>query len=479
MSSLCGSLGMVSLIVAAMPPIHTLSVQQAPSVAASRPEVPPYATAAAPLVLHDITVIDVRDGRRLPSRTIVIVGNRIQALGRSGSIRLPKAARIVDARGKYVVPGFWDMELYPDGAPDPLMWLLIANGVTGYRNLSQVATTIGQRTTIDSMLTWRREIAAGSRVGPRILIGGPAIECPAALPHQLCPSTSEEARALVDSLDMVGADHLFDHRGAPNAENDSSEARRSRAMTFALMAEARRRRLPFVGHLPPWLAVTEASDSGMRAVDHAGGTEGFCLPPTKKRAETPTVARCAELAARLRRNGTWIVLGPLYDDGRPSRVTKADLLRRLRSVPRQFSLIDEVEQEAEKDLVSASQLPADYFTIMDEARLPILVGTDIGATSVDFGMVGFQLHDDLALLVEHGMRPLTALQAVTVNAAQYMGADSLGTVEVGKLADLILLDADPLFDIYNTQRIHAVIVNGRHFDRAALDTLLRHAGAAR
>ncbi len=434
------------------------------------------ATVATPLVFRGVTVIDVQVGRRLRNQAVVVIGNRIQAIGPAEKTRLPTGAWVIDARDKYLIPGLWDMELYLDGAPDPLMWQLIANGVTGYRNLGQAGGGTAGRTTIDSMLTWRREIAAGTRIGPRILIGGPMINACENCDHGkvvVGVSTPERARHLVDSLRTAGADHIFVY-DIPRRE-----------IAFAILAEARRLRMPVVGHLPDSISLIEASDSGMRAVDHMHGTDNICfgsqfLPGSRPSVPlgAPTVSRCAELAYRLRQKNSWIAIGPLYFTELSSRLTPRELFRRQQYTPGPFRVF-RTEDAAGKELNSRShELPADFFSVADYAGLPILMSTDLGATQAL--PVGFQLHDDLAVAVEHGLRPLTALQAVTLNAARYMGAtDSLGTVEVGKLADLVLLDGDPLVSIYNTQRIHAVVSNGRYFNRAGLDSLLVRAGSAR
>lgn len=112
---------------------------------------------------------------------------------------------------------------------------------------------------------------------------------------------------------------------------------------------------------------------------------------------------------------------------------------------------------------------------MYRAGVPILAGTDAGAA---YTYAGFSLHDELGLLVDAGLTPAAALRAATLGPAELLGAtDSLGTIGAGKLADLVLLEANPLEDIANTRRIHAVIANGRTFDRAALDSLLDEAEA--
>ena len=110
---------------------------------------------------------------------------------------------------------------------------------------------------------------------------------------------------------------------------------------------------------------------------------------------------------------------------------------------------------------------------MNEAGVPFMAGTDLGTAYI---YPGFSLHDELTLFVEAGFTPLEALKAATRNPAEFLGLlDSLGTVEKGKIADLVLLNANPLEDIRNTQKIEAVVVNGRFLDRKELDQLLAKA----
>jgi imidazolonepropionase-like amidohydrolase len=121
------------------------------------------------------------------------------------------------------------------------------------------------------------------------------------------------------------------------------------------------------------------------------------------------------------------------------------------------------------------QKQLDVILRMHEAGVPLLAGTDLGG---DFIYPGFSLHDELALFVQAGLTPGEALKTATYNPAKFLGMlDRLGTVEKGKLADLVLLDANPLEDIHNTQKIRAVVINGRLLDRQELDELLRKAEA--
>ncbi len=267
----------------------------------------------------------------------------------------------------------------------------------------------------------------------------------------------------------------------------------SRGMYFALAAEARRLGIPFGGHVTthshsgkapdeedrrPTVSPIEASDSGARIFDHMNSSAGMDSLCFGSRA---TVERCRPVAERFRANGSWWVptLVLLYSDtyfytGQTATRHAADRLREmagafwsgslpagnwLRNIP-----LDDVPDTLRLQLAVAQQV-----------GVPIIAGTDaVEAYMRDLGMLpGFQLHAELAAYVLEGLTPLHALQSATINPAKmWRATDSLGTVAAGKLADLVLLDADPLADITNITMIRAVVANGRYFDRAALDRML-------
>jgi imidazolonepropionase-like amidohydrolase len=221
---------------------------------------------------------------------------------------------------------------------------------------------------------------------------------------------------------------------------------------FTVLDEARRRGIPVGGHI--YVPAAEATDSGARIIDHymesAGGLDTLCLIPPASRE------RCRAMAERLRRNDTWWILTLLWD----LAVRNGSVSNALRPAAM-----------AEK---------RDKLAVLVASDVPLLAGTDVGIPSFippvlpDSALVG-----ELALHVEGGLTPLAALQMATLNPAKFLhGTDSLGTVAPGKLADLVLLDADPLADIWNVAKIRAVVANGRYYDRATLDRLRADATAS-
>jgi hypothetical protein len=447
-----------------------------------------------PLVFDGVTVIDVRTGERHPAQRVVITGTRITAVGAATTIRLPAGARVVNARGKYLIPGLWDMHLHTvaytdhkfDDQTELFDPLLIANGITGIR--------IGwSPLPFDSTRRWQHEILAGTRVGPpRQLIPGPALdECARPRsPHEghACVVDPADAKHVVDSLKAVGASFIKTY----GLERDTY---------LAVAAEARKLHLPFGGHLTA-LSAAEASDSGATFIDHldssgrgAGSVFHLCVELTA------TADSCGRLAATFRRNNTWFLPTMMREAlaRRPNHRSLAGdtILARFEAFAHAFwsgttHVMDLQHGPFDTTYLAASthasrtdrsrdsstgndsaNVALGFLRLAHQVGLPILAGTDDDADNIGSLPPGFTLQAELALYVAEGLTPLEALQTATLNPARALHAtDSLGTIAPGKLADLVLLDADPLTNIANLAQIRAVVANGHYYDRAALDHLI-------
>jgi hypothetical protein len=443
------------------------------NIAAARAPLP---HAVPSLVFDKVTVVDVVSGQLRPGQRVVIVGTQIQAIGDAGTIELPKGAQVVDAQGKYLIPGLWDMHTHSRRYTDFFYPLFIANGVTGIRDgWSEVP--------LDTLVLWRREILAGMRVGPpRQLLAGPALDGPRRLTPpgftgHLSTTDSMQMRQWVDSLKAAGADYIKTYS-------------LGRRMYFTVAAAARRAGLPFGGHLLDHAATYEqASDSGATFIDHPNSSGGFdqvCIGPNG------TIGQCQRVAGQFTRNGTWFVptLARVIREHIITLNSDTDpFFRRLTTYASAFWsgaplqphwLRDSSTSTGTLSSTSAGPMKSagTYLQIMKQSGLPILAGTDAGAPVIADMPPGFALQAELAMYVAEGLTPLEALQTATINPAKALHrTDSLGTVTVGKLADLVLLDGNPLVDITNTAEIRAVVANGRYYDRAALDQLLTTAQA--
>ncbi len=430
------------------------------------------------ICLHGVTVIDVNGGKPQSGVDVIVDHGRITYIG--GKIRPTIKAIEIDARGKFLIPGLWDMHVhlaFPWSAPtelsEPSLWLFIANGVTGVRDMGS---------DWDVLRSWRDKIETGAVVGPRIVAAGPILDGPTpGYPGRITVRNAAEAREAVQSLARLHVDFIKVH------------AHLSRESYFAIAEEARRQRLPFAGHVTQEVSLAEASDAGQRSMEHLN-EGGLILDCSSREAELRKdidhqrwldsfdAGRCEALFERLEREGTWqdptVVALRAFSDMEAERRRNVPLLK---YVPKKTQALQDqyferfFKNRNEEERALARRLYAKQLEIlgaMNRAGVRILTGTDVA-------MSGFGVHDEMELLVKAGLTPMQALQAATRNPAEYFGElDSSGTVEKGKVANLVLLDSNPLTDIRYIRRISAVIVRGKLYTRADLDGLLARAAAA-
>jgi hypothetical protein len=438
------------------------------------------------LAFTHVTLIDMTGAPPKPDMTVMVIGNRITALGQTGKVRIPKEAQIIDATGKFLIPGLWDMHFHIKET-ERTFPLFIANGVTGVRNMGG---------DFQKLFEWREAVASGMLLGPRIVACGPVIDGsnPANPDHAIPVSNAEEGKQAVDFLKRSGADFVKVYDSVP------------RDAYFAIVKEAKEQGLPFVGHIPTAITMTEASNAGQKSVEHLGTfLEGSSTaetelrnwpsPPVKNQdfsvipariaargnrmLDTYSEQKAAQLLALLAKNNTWQVptllakqVNTFVDDISkaqdphykyvPASVREGwapdkNFFFRYRTP--EFIAYQKKLFQREMEVVGE----------MHRVGVPIMAGTDGGAYTV----AGFGLHQELALLVKAGLTPMQALQAATINPAKFLGeSDTLGTIEQGKIANLILLEANPLENISNTERIDTVVVNGKFFPKTVLRMLL-------
>ena len=451
------------------------------------------------LAISDVTVIDATGAPAKPNMTVVINGDRITEIGQTGKVAIPKNAQVIDGKGKFLIPGLWDMHVHTVIGSLPKFYfpLFIANGVTGVRDMAADVGLLKQL---------RKDINDGRLLGPR-LVGGQMVDGPIPFWPGLPISVSDEAsaRRAVASAQDRGADFVKVYSLVPHDAY------------FALADEAKKRGIPFAGHVPFLVSASEASDAGQKSIEHLEGIWLACsveeadlrktlekavedakdidqirtsvvrvLNETQLRAlETYSPEKAAALFARFAKNGTWqaptLVVkraGAFMDDQEFTNDPRLKYLRpgiveswknqndwRLKNKSAEISARARMIYQKELDLVLA----------MHRAGVKMLAATD---AVVWYVVPGFSLHDELELFVKAGLTPMEALQTATLNPAVYLGMTDMGTIEQGKKADLVLLDANPLENISNTKKINAVVVNGKLIPRNGLDKLLKDAQAA-
>ena len=416
-----------------------------------------------PLVITDVSVIDTRLGTTTPDMTVVILENRIVNVG-SLTDSVPEVAEVVNGRGKFLMPGLWDMHVHLSYARESALPALVANGVTGVRDMGSDLAELDQ---------WRARISSDDLVGPTIIRAGPMLNGMEFNIYQLAVADASEARTAVRTLHKVGVDFLKLHR------------RTSREAFFAIADEARMLDLPFTGHIPMTVFPAEASDAGQASIEHTETLfEGTFATEFAGQDQTLAIAQwrqteASALFSTLVRNGTFVD---------PTLIAQGHLLRMLESAEPDSrdryiaqSARDQSEQALAGLLPQAEQFLSErrpFFRelqavvgLMGQAEVPLLTGSDLSYLHPP----GFSLHDELALLVESGVTPKDALRAATWNPAEFLQSQEFGSVSIGRQADLILLDANPLDDIQNTTRIFAVVLRGRYLDRPSLDFLLQEA----
>ena len=441
------------------------------------------ASAQQTLTLTHATLIDVTDGTLHPHTTVVITGNRITAVHPDDNKPQPHT-RIIDTGGRYLLPGLWDMHTHvffdrTAALGNPyILPMFVAFGVTGIRDMGSA---------LDPVLAARAAVAEHRQLGPRMVVSGPMLDGPDSTYKAALPiTTPASGRAAVDTLHARGVDFIKMQSGVPHDA------------FFAVADEAHRDGLAFEGHVPDAVRAEEAIAAGQRSFEHLIGLFEASSPDETSylagsygdKAHTKTVAKL--LAA--------------YDPKREGQIIGLIARNHVWQCPTLFWergqwLVDSIDYTRDPDLAYAphtwvsttwpsmgksiaASLDTDPLAVRERfvthelgivhrlalAGVPFLAGTDTPA-GVDL-LPGLSLHAELERLVAAGFTPLQALQTATLNPARFLNRQAdLGTVAPGILADMLLLDSNPLTDIRNTRSINAVILDGRYLSQEELQRL--------
>ena len=449
---------------------------------------PPPPPAVESFALRDVTVVDTEGEQDLPNATVLVRDGRIEAVGPATEVKLPEGVRLVEGRGRFLIPGLWDMHAHViRGAEQLQLPLYVAHGVTGLRDmLSWPDDSEVQALTVADKRELHARVERGARVGPRIVaVASYYAEGPSsrndAFPPFFNVRTPDEARAFVSHEKARGVDFLKVYNRMP------------REAYFALLEEARRQELPVVGHLPYSVSLREAVEAGQRSFEHARELLHECFPETERfraamLAREPSVhwlqrmvdqhdpARCDALLEMLRAHDTYLCPthvirreDALADDPAYREDSHLRSLHWLYRIFWRFDLDDTVAEDPSP--AGRAAYRAFYRKGLEltgrahRAGVKVLAGTD-------HPFYGASLHQELEELVQAGLSPRDALRAATFHPALFLGRErDFGSIRPGKRADLVLVDGNPLESIQSVRRISGVSMGGRLYERESLDTL--------
>lgn len=417
---------------------------------------------------ENVTVIPMDRERTLGGQTVVVRGRRITAIGRSGSVDVPSGALRIDGTGKYLIPGLAEMHAHipppqaGDEVIDRVLSLFVVNGITTIRGM------LGH----PYHLELRAALARGERLGPQIFTSGPSLNG---------NSVPDEVTAwrLVTEFRAAGFDLLKIHPGIEREVYDQ------------IASTAHAEGIPFAGHVPADVGLLHALEMGQATVEHLDGYIEAILADDAPLDRTSSAffgynlidhvdeSKIPAAVAATKKAGAWVTpTQVLFDDlllGNPEQtakrpemryVARSTLSQWVRQVENRRGNIEYSQERARRYL----EVRREIIRQLHDAGVGILLGAD--APQI-FNVPGFATLQELEALVGAGLTPYQALRAGATNPAIYLDlADSFGTIEVGKRADLVLLDGNPLADITNVYRRAGVMVAGRWLDATAIQRLL-------
>jgi hypothetical protein len=456
------------------------------------------------IAIVGVTVIDALATLPRPDHTVLIRGDRIVAVDPSAKAVIPPQTKIIDGRGKYLIPGLWDMHTHVES--EAFLLLYVGHGVTGVRHMysgSPLQPPVAR---------WGQEAALGRRIGPRIIATTKVIDGlngdKATVPQStIIATTPEQGRAAVRQVRANGDAFV---KVYPFLLPDVYDA---------ILDEAGKgpHPLPVVGHVPHLVGAAAASDKGQKSLEHAHGIFLACSrDETTLRKQIAAMIHAGALAddtlnatsgwrfevkaldsydpdksaALFRKfvvNGTWVVptlvcrrnWASLHDeqflnDPRKSALpvaVRTTWFHTIRAGRIRFPLFGNIELSAQ-DIENMKRLYAGHLRLvvaMHQAGVKLMAGTD---SPVPYCFPGSGLLDELELLVHAGLRPRDALALATVRPAEFLDRlNDFGSITRGKYADLVLLGGNPLTDIRNIRKIEGVFVAGRFYDQDMVRSL--------
>jgi imidazolonepropionase-like amidohydrolase len=436
------------------------------------------------LVLTNVNLVDVVSGSIDRHVNVVIKGDKVQTIAKVALIGNLGHNRtiVINANGKYLIPGLWDMHAHSAGGPaapwneNVIYPLYVANGITGIRDMGGDLKLLQDR---------RQKIQHGELVGPEIVFAGPFLVAGPADASSRGVHSTDEARQVVGELKTTGVDFIKVLSDLP------------RETYLALATECRQQKIALAGHVPDSLSAEEAANAGQKSIEHLSGIALACSPredelrrkkmdalarndgaaysaASREAESTYDATKAARLFAQFRETGTWQVPTLVWWQTQTAldnpALTKSNVLRYAPAWARQqWEAQAPTPPAVIAGFKTSFQHDLALVHVMREAGVQFLSGTD---SPDPFLLPGWSLHSELELLVRAGFTPLDALRTATVNVGTFLGRQDAGTIDAKHPANLVLLEANPLDDIRNTRKIAAVILRGHYYSRSDLDKML-------
>ena len=458
----------------------------------------------ANLLFNNVTVVNTQNGELTRGKSILIENGKIVKISAAGTITANGNTQVIDASGKYVIPGFLNMHMHvitENENPSNILNLMLANGITGFRQMSGSDVLLKLRST-DSLPIAPNQPALLAMPGDLLMPAN--------------TSSKEEAHEIVKKQKAEGADFI-------KIASLTSE------LFFTVLSEAKQAGIPALGHLPGDVPMEAASNAGMLSIEHLGLNYGALLAcssdkdnlvkkapaipfilkhmpsfinvmatsKVEKMLINPQAGFKKEEYERLKsilatykeelainaaktyvKNDTWqvptlvrlrttmLAFLPEYVNDSNYRYVSFDQLKLWQEVTAEY--VKSLNPEIEKLLQTTYNKELSLVKLYDEVGVKMLTGTDGGSWNVP----GFSLHHEFDELAKAGISPLHILQMATLNGAEFLHKTAaMGTIEEGKNADMVLLDANPVESVNNLHKINAVIRAGYYYDKQALDDL--------
>lgn len=447
--------------------------------------------------IQNVTIINVKDGQVQTNMTVIIRDKHIHTIGKTDTLKLVNSDKIVDGTGKYLIPGLWDMHVHMINEPysrNVFYPLFIANGITGVRVMAADCYEPCEEPnmTIKQHRNLQAEIIDGQLLGPKSILGSYYVNGVfRGESSVLKPGNELHGRELAQVLKERGVDFIKIYSKL-NPET-----------YYGIAEEAKKLDLNFAGHVPLSLNSIHISNSGQSSIEHISDNLFLDCSTLENKLRTQLLdmfgeenndpitninalhlemieafdsLKCHEIYNAFKKNNTWIVPTlRLYEVYNPKNIDwNQD--PNIKYMPKEeydyfLNDYDSIMRNFWGPFIPKLKFKRNQIIAeLNTAGVGLLAGSDVG----ELGLIyGFSLHEELISLQNAGLTSLETLQTATLIPAKYQDAtDSLGTVEQGKIADLILINENPLEDIKNTQEIEAVFTNGKYFSRKDLDSLL-------